>query len=152
MIDGKHMNICYHADDCKLNHRRSKGNDLMIKCIRQEYESILEDGSGKMTVSRGKVHKYLGMTLDYTIRGQDQITMIDFLDKVFISFDKTEPKGSGTNTSEAPENLFKVDRYFENLLQSKTAQFQNLVAKTLYATKRSRTDTCTAVAFLTTIV
>ena len=105
-----------------------------------------------MTVSRGKVQKYLGMTLDYTIRGQDQITMIDFLDKVFIYFDKTEPKGDGTNTSEAPENLFKVDIYFENLPQSKTAQFQNLMAKTLYATKRARIDTCTAVVFLTTRV
>ena len=31
-------------------------------------------------------------------------------------------------------------------------QFQSLVAKTLYATKRARPDTCTAVAFLTTIV
>ena len=65
-----------------------------------------------MTVSRGKVHKYLGMTLDYTVRGQVQITMIDFLDKVLIDFDKAELKGSSTKKSVAPENLFKVDRYF----------------------------------------
>ena len=31
-------------------------------------------------------------------------------------------------------------------------QFHNLVAKTLYATKRARPDTCTSVAFLTTRV
>ena len=31
-------------------------------------------------------------------------------------------------------------------------QFHNLVAKTLYATNKSRPDTCTAVAFLTTRV
>ena len=37
----------------------------------------------------------------------------------------------------------------KNLPQSKTVQFHNLVAKTLYATKGSRPDTCTAVAFLT---
>ena len=84
-----------------MSHRRSKVNDRMIKWLRQEYESIFEDGSGKMTASRGKVHKYLGMTLDYTVRGQFQITMIDFLDKVLIAFDKAEPKGSGTNTSAA---------------------------------------------------
>ena len=46
-----------------------------------------------MTVSRGKVHKYLGMTLDYTDFGQVQITMIDFLDKFLIAFDKAETKG-----------------------------------------------------------
>ena len=81
MIDGQQMTICNHVDDCKLIHCRSKVNDRMIKWLRQEYERIFEDGSGEMTVSRGKVHKYLGMTLDYTVRGQVQITMIDLLDK-----------------------------------------------------------------------
>ena len=102
MIDRQQMTICYHVDDFKLSHRWSKVNYWMIKWLRQEYESIFEDGLGKMAVSRGKVHKYLGMTLDYTVRGQVHITMIDFLDKVLISFDKAEPKGGGINTSEAP--------------------------------------------------
>ena len=62
-----------------------------------------------MTVSRGKVHKYLGMTLDYIVRGQVQITMIDFLNKVLTDFNKAEPKGGGTKTSASPENLFKVE-------------------------------------------
>jgi hypothetical protein len=51
--------------------------DSMIEYLRQEYESIFEDGSREMTVSRGKVHKYLGMTLYYTVRGQVKITMFD---------------------------------------------------------------------------
>ena len=67
--------------------------------IRQEYESIFEDGSGKMAVSRVKVQKYLGMTLDYTVCGKVHITMINFLDEFFIYFDKEEPKGGGTKTS-----------------------------------------------------
>ena len=110
MINGQHMTICYHVDDCKLSHRRSKVNDRMIKCLRQEYESIFEDGSGKMTVSRGKFHKCLGMTLDYTVCGHVQITMLDFLDEVLIAFEKAELKGGGTRTCAAPENLFKVDK------------------------------------------
>ena len=90
--------------------------------------------------------------MDYTVCGQVQITMIYFLDKVVIAFDKAEPKGGNTNTSAAPENLFKVDKDCEKLPQSKTVKFHNLVAKTLYATEQARTDTCTAVAFLTTRV
>ena len=152
IIDVQQMNICYHMDDCKLSHPRIKVNDQMIKWLRQEYESISEDGSGKMTVSRGKVHKYLGMTLDYTVRGQVQITMIDFLDKVPTAFDKTEPKRGSTKTSAAPENLCKVDEDCEKLPRSKTTQFHNLVANTLYATKIARPDTCTAVVFLMTRV
>ena len=44
MINGQQMNICYHVDECKLSHRRSKVNDWMIKWHRKEYESIFEDG------------------------------------------------------------------------------------------------------------
>jgi hypothetical protein len=52
----------------------------MIEYLREEYESILEDVSGAMMVSRGKIHKYLGMTLDYTVRVQVKITMFDYVD------------------------------------------------------------------------
>ena len=88
IINGQQMNTCYHVDDCKLIHHRRKFNDRMVKWLRKEYERIFEDRSGKMTVSRGKVHKYLVMALDYTVCGQVHITMIDFLDEVLIDFEK----------------------------------------------------------------
>ena len=94
MIDGQQMIICYHVNNFKLSHCRKKFNDQMIKRFRQEDERIFEDGSGKMTVSRVKVHKYLGMTLDYTFCGQVQITIIDFLDKFLIAFYKAELSGA----------------------------------------------------------
>jgi hypothetical protein len=143
MIEGKQMTICFHVDDCKLSHRKSKVMDKMIEWLRQEYESIFEDGSGQMTLSRGKVHKYLGMTLDYTIRGQVKIMMIDYVEEILTAFDKADPKGGGTKTSAAPETLFKIDKDCEKLQPSKAVEFHNLVAKTLYATKRARPDTCT---------
>ena len=106
----------------------------MIKWLRQEYENIFEEGLGNMAVSRGKVHKYLGMTLDYTVRGQVQIKMINFLDEVLIALNKAGTQGGRHNTHAAPENLFKVEEDCKNLPQSKTVQFHNLVSKTLYAT------------------
>jgi hypothetical protein len=151
-IEGEQMTICFHVDDCKLSHRKTKVMDRMIKYLRQEYESIFEDGSGAMTVSRGKVHKYLGMTLDYTVRGQVKISMFDYVNEILTAFDKAEPEGAGTKSSAAPENLFKVDEDCEKLQPNKAVEFHNLVAKTLYATKRARPDTCTAIAFLTTRV
>ena len=102
MINGKQMSICYHVYDCKLRYHRRKFKDQMIKWLRQEYESIFEDGSGNMMVIWGKVHKYLGMTLYYTVRGQFQITMIYFLEKFLIAFYKAEPKGGSTKISAAP--------------------------------------------------
>jgi hypothetical protein len=78
-----------------------------------------------MSVSRGKIQKYLGMTLDYRAPGQVKITMLDYVDEIPAALDKAEPKGGGTKTSAAPDSLFKT---------------------------RARPDTCTANAFLTTRV
>jgi hypothetical protein len=143
------MTICFHVDDCKLIHRKTKVMDSMIDYLRQEYESIFEDGTGSMTVSRGKIHKYLGMTLDYTVRGQVKITMFDYMDEIITAFDKAEPKGGGTKTSAAPDSIFKVDENCEKLKQDKAVEFHNLVANTFYSTKRSMPDTCIAITFLT---
>jgi hypothetical protein len=74
----------------------------MIEYLRQEFESIFEDGSGAMTVSRGKIHKYLGMTLDHTVGGQVKITMFDYVDEIIAAFNKAEPKRGGTKSSAAP--------------------------------------------------
>jgi hypothetical protein len=152
IIKGNQMTICFHVDDCKLSHKESKEMDKIIEWLREEYESIFEDGSGKMTVSRGKVHTYLGMTLDYTTPGQVKISMISYVAEIIDAFDKADPKGVGTKTSAAPANLFKIDEDCEKLDTKRSTEFHNLVAKTLYATKRARPDTCTAVAFLTTRV
>jgi hypothetical protein len=123
--------------------------DRMIGYIRQEYERILEDGSGAMTVSQGKIYKYLGMMLDYSVPGQVKITILDYVNEILAAFGKAEPKGGDTKTSAAPDSLFKVDEDCEKLAQAKAVEFHNLVAKTLYATKRARLETCTAIAFLT---
>jgi hypothetical protein len=64
IIEGKQMTICFHVEDCKLNRLKKKVMDTMIEFLREEYEIILEDGTGAMMVSRGNIHKYLGMILE----------------------------------------------------------------------------------------
>jgi hypothetical protein len=152
IIEGKQMTICFHVDDCKLSHKKTKVVDRIIEYLRQEYESIFEDGSGEMTVSRGKIHKYLGMTIDYTVPGQVKITMLDYVEEILTAFEEAEPKASGTKSSAAPENLFTVNEDCEKLPPDKSEKYHTIVAKILWATKRARPDTCTAIAFLTTRV
>ena len=43
-----------------------------------------------MSVSRGKIHEYLGMTLDNTVRGQVSITMISYIGEIVAVFSKSE--------------------------------------------------------------
>jgi hypothetical protein len=60
----------------------------MIGYIWQEYESIFEDGSGAITVSREEINKYIGMNLDYIVPGQVNITMLDYVDEILAAFKK----------------------------------------------------------------
>jgi hypothetical protein len=132
IVDGTQMTICFHVDDCKLrSHHSGRANDNMIDWLHQEYESIFDDGSRKMTVSRGRVHKYLGITLDYTVCRRVNISMFDYVDKIIKAFDKAEPKGGGTKSGAAPDDLFKVDEDRENLRPEKAVEFHNLVADTI---------------------
>jgi hypothetical protein len=50
------------------------------------------------------------MTLDYTVRGQVNISMFDYIDKIINAFDKAEPKEGSTKSSAAPDDLFKVNK------------------------------------------
>ena len=59
----------------------------MVKCLKN-YERIFEDGSGNMKISRGKIHKYLGMTLDFSESGEVKITMIPYIEEMVTDFAK----------------------------------------------------------------
>ena len=75
-----------------MSHRERKVNDCMIKWLHQEYESIFEDCSGKISLRQGNIHEYLVMTLDYTISGQVRITILSYIYYIISAFDKYDLK------------------------------------------------------------
>ena len=152
IVNGKQQTVCFHVDDCKISHADAKVNDKFIQELRDEYETIFEDGTGEMKVSRGKVHKYLGMVLDYTVKGQCKISMFDYIKEIIQVFEEFDPNQGGTKPSAAPKNLFVADKDCKKLHTAKAEKFHSLVAKVLFATKRARPDTGTAVSYLTTRV
>ena len=150
-------------DDCKISHLLPKVVDETIEWLRSEYEHVFEDGTGEMKVHRGKTHKYLGMTLDFSHDNQCRVTMIDYVDEIVAAYDKVlselddgfnavKKKSNPARTSAAPDDLFVVNEDAEKLSEEGSTAFHNLVAKTLYVSKRARPDVSTAIAFLTTRV
>ncbi len=163
-IEGKQCTICIHVDDCKISHVSDKVIDKVIEWLKRDYESIFEDGSGKMTVSRGKVHKYLGMNLDFTVKKQVKISMVEYIKEVIAAWDKapkldedgftivTSKRGCKIKASAAPENLFKTNEDAKKLTTEMSTAFHNIVAKALYLVMRAKPDASVSIAFLTTRV
>ena len=159
-IGGKQCTICFHVDNCKISHVLEKVVDDMIEWLRKQYESIFEDGSGKMKVNKGKIHKYLGMTLDFTTKSQVKISMVDYVKEVIAAWDKVPQTNNGlvtvtsksTKKCAAPGDLFKIDEDATKLDTKLSTAYHNIVAKALYLVKRARPDASVLIAFLTTRV
>ena len=100
--------ILFHVGDFKFSHKDTKVNDTFIEVICEEKQSILEDGSSTMQVSRGKVHKYLSMTLEYSTFGRVKINMLDCIDEILYAFDKSYTPDGVNKSSAAPSVIFKV--------------------------------------------
>jgi hypothetical protein len=96
VVEHKQQTVCWHVDDCKLSHVDPKINDQFIDTLREEYENIFEDGTGKMTVHRGKHLKYLRMDLDFSTDGVCKITMPEYIKELLKTWESVAPKEKGT--------------------------------------------------------
>jgi hypothetical protein len=63
LVNGKQLTIVWHVDDIKASDVDGNVNNHFIKWLKSKFE----DTVGLLKVTRGKVHEYLGMILDYTI-------------------------------------------------------------------------------------
>ncbi len=160
-IVGKQMTICFHVNDCKILHLDPKVVDYTIAWLRDEYESVFTNGSGMMKMAQGKVHKYLGMTLDFATSMIVKVTMLEYVDGIVGSWDKAcselddgykAVSGCKRIATAAPDDLFKVDEDGVKLDQARAKAFYNIMAKEIYVTKRARPNISLSIAFLTTRV
>ena len=55
-----------------------------------------------MTDHQGKIHNYLGMTLDYTEDKTVKVRMIYYINEIIAAFDKVDPGGREINTITVP--------------------------------------------------
>ena len=59
VFKGKQCTILWHVDNINMSHVDSKIVSSVLANIDAEYGKI-----SKMTIPRGKIHKYLGMTIN----------------------------------------------------------------------------------------
>ena len=137
-VDGIQCTITLHVDDLMITSKSEKLIDELTAILKQKYER----DDAPIVVNEGKIHKYLGMTFDFSIDGRVSITMKQYV-KDLISF-CSEP---GSASTPALEHLYSISE--SPLLNSEDKEnFHSVVAKILYLAKRVRPDLLTTIGFL----
>ena len=129
----------FHVDDCKISHASKSVVDQLLK---QQSDRFGKETP--LTITHGDVHDYLGMTIDFSIRGKVKFYMFDYIGQILME------AGPSNDPSATPagSNLFRVNPNAEKLSTQEGDQFHRSVAQLLFLSKRARPDLQTAVAFL----
>ncbi|VEU34053.1 unnamed protein product [Pseudo-nitzschia multistriata] len=144
MINGKQCTIVWHVDDLKISHADSTVVSMVIQQLNEQFGK-----ESPLTETRGKIHDYVGMTIDYSEEGKVKFSMFDYLEEIIQNLPDSL---RGTAVTPAGDHLFKVNDESPKLSQADADKFHHYVAKLLFMAKRSRPDIQTAVAFLCTRV
>ena len=146
MVNGKQLTVTWHVDDVKSSHVDSRVNDQFLHWVNKEFGSL-----GEVKTTRGKIHDYLGMILDYSVDGQVSIDMTRYVDSMVSNFPTECLQGAKVPTPWT-ESLFRVNEKSPPLNERMAEQFHTVTAQGLFVSKRARPDISPAIAFLTTRV
>jgi hypothetical protein len=144
MIDGTQCTIIWHVDDLNMSHVKQHVLDDIADKLNSKYGQ-----QAPLVVHRGKIHDYLGMTIDYSEDGKVKFMMPDYIQGIL---DEAPPEMAGFAVTPAASNLFTVRKGVDHLDEKHSETYHRLTAKLLYLCKRARPDLQPTVAFLTTRV
>ena len=94
------------------------------------------------------MHKYLGITIGYSIVGKVVFTMFDYLEDVIM--EAADDLKNGSSYYPESNQLFKIDYNSPSLSPKGADIFHRHVTRLLFASKRARSNIQVCVAFLCT--
>ena len=141
IINGSRHTVTWHVDDLKSSHIDPKVNDRFLEWLEKKYG---DKNLGSVKAVRGKIHHYLGMTLDYTTPQKVKLKMKEYIEQMIKEYPE-EIKGSKYPWN---DNLFKQDDKSDKLGKERAELFHTLVAKGLFLSKRARPDILPAITYL----
>jgi formylmethanofuran dehydrogenase subunit C len=116
----------WHVDYLKILHKDPHVITTILNLVDGKYgQEIVGGERAALTINRGKIHNYLGMTLDYSVAGSVKINMTDYVDKVL---EEAPDSMDGTATTPADKNLFEVRDNITSLNEDDAEFFHAMVA------------------------
>ena len=147
VINGHQCTIVWHVDDLKISHVDPDVVTDIIRKLNDKYGKLKE-----LVATRGKIHDFLGITIDYNDPGKVKLSMKQYIQNVI---DQAPDDFSGTAPTPAASHLFEIETKTENMQLLSADQkeaFHHITAQLLFLSKRTRPDIQTAIAFLSTRV
>ena len=86
-------------------------------------------------ITRGWVHEYLGMKMDFSTHGQVVLTMTEYIDSLIKEIPPNLTKGA--STTPAAGHLFTTNADAQKLYEDQASEYHHLIAKILYLAKRT---------------
>ena len=139
-IEGSQFTVVFHVDDLLMSHLSPHVVSDIIEKLDKEYGS-----KDSLTVTRGPVHEYLGMTVDFRTPGECSFSQYDYIKKLLMG--TSEALQSTYRNTPAPDYLFKTDESSPRLDRNRFEEYHTTVAKLLWASQRSRPDIQLATGF-----
>ena len=131
-------------DDNKISRMDRKVVDNIIMEVEKK--------CGKMTVTRGKEHVFVGMDIKFINKGRVIILMKDYLTERIEVFETPRKNIINSVNTPAKKDLFNRDdnENLKALDEEKADTSHHIVSKLLYISKRERVDIDLGISYLYT--
>ncbi len=140
-INGTQITICLHLDDLKVSQIDPREN------IKFEYW-LSETYRDAVVAHRGKVHDYLGMILNFSVKGKVIVNMIKYIKNIITNF-PVEIVAVRTNPATDHHFTVRNESLSKPLLEEKARAFHHALAQLFFLSARAQHDIRPATAFLT---
>jgi hypothetical protein len=98
VVDGKQCTIAWYVDDNKISHVDPKVTANVVEQIEERF--------GKMTITRGKKHVFLGMKIECFENGTASIDMTEYLREAIYEFPEVINSSAATP---ARRDMYETD-------------------------------------------
>ena len=124
MINRKQCTIIWHINDLKLSHIKQNVLEELMDRLNSKYGQIM-----LLIVHQGKVHDYLGMTIDYSKDGKVKFSMPDYVQGVL---DGAPPDMDRVAITPAASNLSSIRPDADKLDNEHAKIYHHITAQLLY--------------------